>query len=395
MTPEVEKFIFKRLEGVGSDKITYDTFSRIALATGMAFSLSNEEASFLVYQILKDKNITVGTQEWTDPPPKGQWPYQERRVPFSGNTPGGLYEPKTSLKGMNILSAVELEAALENRIRGLLPFFKSHGIDEEEALARLTLLAEADPTQGKYLQWIAEKDLEGVQKPPESAPEYKLTNLEEVKQYLTKFKELAKRQEYRGLIEQDITRYQDFAELKDAIDKFKETASRREQEKQEQEFRKRDIHEGLTTVYRGGDLKIYKVEDARVCAEFLQNTGFTGVCIHNEANASSYLQHGPLYIAFKGTKPYFAAASTGEVRDNQDKIFIPPDEDQKILESVGIPVKKFIEYALQHFTYVDRPKDALSIINWAKKHDKETSHTRFIERILNKQISSVDLESLL
>lgn len=184
-----------------------------------------------------------------------------------------------------LLSEATIED-IQRRIPILLSkYFK--GQPERESIEQLRLAAEADPTRGKYVEWLARQLKAGRIRLPEDT--------EKLKANLNRFNKIKNRLEVR-----DINRYTP-GELARAIRPY-ETSAR--QEKKLGRAGKLVLPPGSELVIEKGPYQVVKITGVEAATKLSSGTEW---CTANEEWAKEYLASGPLYLVYKNGERWMLA----------------------------------------------------------------------------------------
>ena len=172
--------------------------------------------------------------------------------------------------------------------------------DEQKALAQIPDIIAADPTKGKYSEWLIKQWKDGTARFPEDTE--KLTkNLELFHQKKSK------------LQEKDISRYTP-ASLAKALDQeFGLTASERKSARKGE----LQLPPGAEVVVNKGNMTVVKITTPEASSILCSGTEW---CVANEGTAYEYLEDGPLYLIYVDNKrKYLAHFESGQFMNVYDQ----------------------------------------------------------------------------
>jgi len=189
-------------------------------------------------------------------------------------------------------------------------YVKRKGLTEEQALQRVDLVSEANPSghYDIYTPWLVKLDIEGTANFPE--------DIDKIKEALTFFDQIKKKP---IPIPKDIFQYKTFSDLAKAIEPYKQKGvplSKREKQKLE-------LEKGTKVVYDDGKYQVIEVSTEEAAHKLFRKEHW-GIptlewCVKDPKYARQYLPKGPFYLVLKDGLPYaLGHPGTGELRDVYD-----------------------------------------------------------------------------
>ena len=181
---------------------------------------------------------------------------------------------------------------------------------EQEAIDRINMLSQADPTgsKGDYIDWIVKLDVNKTSIFPEDS--------DKIRDALTAF---AKFKTLDKPIDRNVDSYATYGDLVKILEPFKEEVEEAVETKKEKERVKVEEGAGVEDVFNDGTYRVVKITTPEASAKVCWGTGAVHWCIKDVKWAQQYLEKGPLYFMFKNDEPYIGMSeSTGNIVNFED-----------------------------------------------------------------------------
>lgn len=204
------------------------------------------------------------------------------------------------------------KADLQGKIPRLVKKYLKEKIytTEQEAIDRINMLSQADPTgsKGDYIDWIVKLDIGKTSIFPEDSDKTRDALIA-----FDKFKKTDKP------IDRNIDSYATYGDLVKTLDPYQEEVEEAIETKTEKERIKVEEAEGVTEVYNDGTYRVVKITTPEASSKVCWGTGAVHWCVKDVKWAQDYLEKGPLYFMFKNEEPYIGMSEpTGNIVNFED-----------------------------------------------------------------------------
>lgn len=225
------------------------------------------------------------------------------------------------------------EATLDEVQRRIPLWAKQYfGGDANKAVDVVRDVVVADPTKGKYSEWILKQYLSKTIRLPEDA--------EKIKQNLTLFEKKKSK-----LAEKDINRYSPASLAKTLDGQFGLTKSERKQARRG----RMHLPPGAELVLDDGKIQVVKITDAEASSALCSGTEW---CTANVDTADEYLEDGPLYLVYvDGERTYLIHYETEQFMDVYDEdigIELKAKLIKLLEKATGKPMSSMPELSLEY-----------------------------------------------